>query len=92
MLQTAQINGLPAGCVKYNFAIGAARGGHMEKWYFYQNDVGLWCWRRTDPNGVVAEGAKCFESRTDCIADAMRHGYLACDSARSASHTRPRVV
>ena len=48
----------------------------MDTWQFYQNSVRLWCWRHTDENGLVREAPECFHRRTDCIADAMRHGYL----------------
>jgi hypothetical protein len=49
----------------------------MDTWQFFQNDVGLWCWKHVDPEGVLSENEKCFASRTDCIADAMKHGYLS---------------
>jgi hypothetical protein len=49
----------------------------MEAWQFVQNRSRLWCWARLDHQGrVLVEGAQGFASRTDCIADAMRHGYL----------------
>jgi hypothetical protein len=54
----------------------------MDTWQFYQNQSGLWCWKHTPANGVAAEGDECFESRTDCIAHAMRHGYLSRTSLR----------
>lgn len=53
----------------------------MDTWQFYQNEAGLWCWKHTASGGVSIEGEHCFESRTDCIANAMRHGYLARTSA-----------
>jgi hypothetical protein len=49
----------------------------MDTWQFYQNDAGLWCWRHTAQTGISEESKQCFESRTDCIANAMNHGYLA---------------
>jgi hypothetical protein len=49
----------------------------MDTWQFYQNDAGLWCWKHTAQTGISEESRLCFESRTDCIANAMSHGYLA---------------
>ena len=49
----------------------------METWQFYQNEKAEWCWRYVAPTGVETDGETSFSSRTDCIADAMRHGYLA---------------
>ena len=49
----------------------------MDTWQFYQNDSGEWCWKHVTQNGFTLESKTCFGSRTDCIADAMRHGYLA---------------
>ena len=49
----------------------------MDTWQFYQNDKGEWCWKHVAQNGFMVESEMCFDSRTDCIADAMRHGYLA---------------
>jgi hypothetical protein len=49
----------------------------MDTWQFYQNEAGLWCWKHKAQGGESAESERCFESRTDCIAHAMRHGYLA---------------
>ena len=49
----------------------------MDTWQFYQNGKGDWCWKHVAGDGITVEGKKCFTSRTDCIADAMRNGYLA---------------
>lgn len=49
----------------------------MDTWQFFQNDKGEWCWKHVAEDGFTLEGKKCFMSRTDCIADAMRNGYLA---------------
>ena len=49
----------------------------MDTWQFYQNEAGLWCWKHTAANGICSESQECFDSRTDCIVNAMRHGYLA---------------
>ena len=49
----------------------------MDTWQFYQNDGGEWCWKHTAATGITTHSERCYESRTDCIADAMRNGYLA---------------
>ena len=49
----------------------------MDTWQFFQNEKGEWCWKHVAESGLTAESHTCFVSRTDCIADAMRHGYLA---------------
>jgi hypothetical protein len=49
----------------------------MDTWQFFQNDQGEWCWKHVAQNGFTVESDICYASRTDCIADAMRHGYLA---------------
>ncbi|MEA3157467.1 MAG: hypothetical protein QOK44_5056 [Betaproteobacteria bacterium] len=46
-------------------------------WDFFADKEGNWHWRSYRPAGAQAESRDSFESRTDCIADAMRHGYLA---------------
>jgi hypothetical protein len=57
----------------------------MDTWQFFQNEGGLWCWKHTGPSGASTQSERCFESRTDCIANAMLHGYLA----RAALHLAP---
>lgn len=49
----------------------------MDTWQFYQNEKSEWCWKHVAATGVHTRGAASFSSRTDCIADAMRHGYLS---------------
>jgi hypothetical protein len=51
----------------------------MDNWRFSQDAFGLWGWQHTTPEGVLNPSSQSFRSRTDCIADAMRHGYLALD-------------
>jgi len=50
----------------------------LEAWEFFKDDAGCWRWRRIvgveHREGPSPHG---FVSRNDCIADAMRHGYLA---------------
>jgi hypothetical protein len=50
---------------------------HLEQWDFFADRQGDWRWRSHRHDGACAESKAAFESRTDCIADAMRHGYLA---------------
>jgi hypothetical protein len=59
-----------------------------QQWEFLQDEQGKWYWRCiSEP--ISAESDLRFESRTDCIADAMRHGYLSgtggCDPVTSVS-------
>jgi hypothetical protein len=49
----------------------------MESWHFFQNGAGQWCWRHLCRGEVLRESERAFASRTDCIADAMHHGYLS---------------
>jgi hypothetical protein len=53
----------------------------MDKWCFVQDAVGLWGWQYTPSLSRTEFSGQRFSSRTDCIADAMRHGYLAIDDA-----------
>ena len=48
----------------------------MDTWQFYQNEKGEWCWKHVAATGATLHSETCFSSRTDCIADAMRNGYL----------------
>jgi hypothetical protein len=50
---------------------------HLEQWEFFADPQGDWRWRSRRHDGASAQSKIPFESRTDCIADAMRHGYLA---------------
>jgi hypothetical protein len=47
-----------------------------QQWEFLQDQDGRWYWRCIS-EATSSESDLRFESRTDCIADAMRHGYLA---------------
>ena len=60
----------------------AIRGRH-DIWNFYQDDARLWCWTHTDEAEVRTVNKKGFISRTDCIADAMKHGYLERPATRN---------
>jgi hypothetical protein len=64
----------------------------VEKWSFYRNDAGEWCWRLVDDEGrSVRECAEVFHSRRDCIADAMREGYMEIDGSESSRTTRTGI-
>jgi hypothetical protein len=49
----------------------------MDNWRFFQDASGLWAWQHTASEGVISACSQHFSSRTDCIVDAMRNGYLA---------------
>jgi hypothetical protein len=63
----------------------------MDNWRFFQDALSLWAWQHTAPDGVVRMSAQSFSSRTDCIADAMRHGYLAFDERTETAAPAPQV-
>jgi hypothetical protein len=48
----------------------------MQQWEFSQDESGRWYWICHQENGHTAQSAMSFKTRNDCIADAMRHGYL----------------
>ena len=50
----------------------------MEQWDFEDDGDGRWFWRYFSPE-EMRESVQDFSTRTDCIADAMGHGYLALD-------------
>ena len=57
-----------------------------EQWEFrYDHDDGRWYWCCFEDASITAS-PQSFASRTDCIADAIRHGYLALDPHRNARH------
>jgi hypothetical protein len=60
----------------------------MDTWFFFQNKAGRWCWKHTAVDGVTHKG-RSFTSRTDCVADAMRHAYLSLASRRVTVFTPP---
>jgi len=61
----------------------------MDNWRFVQDALGLWAWQHTAANGAVRVCARAYSSRTDCIADAMRHGYLAFDDRTETAAAAP---
>jgi hypothetical protein len=55
---------------------------HIQPWHFITDGEGKWRWRCQRPEHPSAESRDGFHSRADCIADAMRHGYLAREPGR----------
>ena len=47
-----------------------------QQWEFLQDGSRRWYWRCLKRGSQSACAAHAFASRTDCIADAMEHGYL----------------
>jgi|SRR5438128_834029 hypothetical protein len=47
----------------------------MDNWRFFQSSLGYWLWQYTDAERVQRVSDRYFESRTECIADAFRHGF-----------------
>lgn len=47
-----------------------------DRFVFYKDKSGEWRWRRRASNGKIV-GASCdgYETRRDCIANAIRNGY-----------------
>jgi len=47
-----------------------------DKWEICKDSKGEWCWKRIAPNGkVVGASTEGYKNRSDCIANAERHGY-----------------
>jgi hypothetical protein len=47
-----------------------------QQWEFAQDASRRWYWRCLHRGSQSARSEQAFTSRTDCIADAMEHGYL----------------
>ena len=46
-------------------------------WQFRKQDHRKWYWKEVDEMGrLLRESAEYFRERIDCIAHAMRHGYV----------------
>ena len=52
----------------------------MDTWEFLQQDDGAWYWRHTNGAGSVRTSAACFEFESDCVGNAIYHGYVPCAS------------
>lgn len=48
----------------------------MDTWEFLQRDNEGWYWRHTNAVGAVRTSTVPFESESDCIGNAIYHGYL----------------
>ncbi|HEX2829025.1 MAG TPA: hypothetical protein VHP37_21935 [Burkholderiales bacterium] len=46
-------------------------------WEFVEDSTGRWRWRTSDASGLPRESSQTFRSGADCVAHALRHGYLA---------------
>jgi uncharacterized protein YegP (UPF0339 family) len=47
-----------------------------DKWDFYKDDNGKWRWRRTASNGkIVGSSSQGYVNRSDCMDNAIKHGY-----------------
>jgi hypothetical protein len=46
-------------------------------WQFRKEDQRKWYWREVDEMGrLLRDSAEYFKERIDCVAHAMRHGYV----------------
>lgn len=47
-----------------------------DKWEFYKDSKKEWRWKRTASNGkIVGASSESYVNKSDCIANARRHGY-----------------
>ena len=46
-------------------------------WEFVEDATGRWRWRTSDASGLARESSESFRSGADCVAHALRNGYLA---------------
>jgi hypothetical protein len=53
----------------------ASAGVQMNNWRFVQSASGYWLWQHTDSAGAKCASTRCFDTRTECIADAFNHGF-----------------
>ena len=47
------------------------------EWVFFRNIAGHWCWECRGNSHTVKQSLRPFSSRRDCVADAIRHGFVA---------------
>ena len=61
----------------------------FESWEFYKGTDDKWRWRRSDDRrSGIAESCVGFETRTACIVDAMKNGYLSFSATQPDRSTR----
>ena len=46
------------------------------EWVFFRNISGQWCWQCRANAHVLKGSRRSFGTRRDCVADAMRYGFL----------------
>jgi hypothetical protein len=47
------------------------------EWVFFRNLSGQWCWECRANHRALKESRRAFSTRRDCVADAMRYGFVA---------------
>ena len=47
------------------------------EWVFFRNLSGQWCWECRASTRVLKESRRAFNTRRDCVGDAMRFGFVA---------------
>jgi hypothetical protein len=47
------------------------------EWVFFRNLSGQWCWECRASSRVLKQSRRAFNTRRDCVADAMRFGFVA---------------
>lgn len=46
------------------------------KWEIFQDEAGLWHWKKLGPNDVELEASpQGHQDRTDCVQEAQQYGY-----------------
>ena len=67
------------------------------EWVFFRNSAGQWCWECRAQFRVLKGSRRSFNTRRDCVADAMRYGFVGgplasiepiVASQRAAEHVR----
>ena len=52
------------------------RKDQRSEWNFAATKRGVWRWRVTHPDGTQICSLRSFTVLRDCVADAVRHGYV----------------
>lgn len=47
------------------------------EWVFSRNSAGQWYWECRAQFHVLKQSRRSFNTRRDCVADAMRYGFVA---------------
>ena len=48
----------------------------MEQWQFIQQPDGGWRWRHVNARNACRQSSKAFACESDCVANAIYHGYV----------------